>query len=238
MNKAINTKVDDKKKEQLKEKIKRNEYKMSVPNNISDLTNIPYQFIISFIIGYIGYWIAYQGYETSSNNKNYKILIFALPSLFTSYMLKLQNIESLWKIISLFLILFGSTIIFGIFWRKWGIKFLEWVLYEVKISNANGYKITQDIGKEMENGLPVGKLIVRLNNGTKLVSYFDNEKHKDKPIGRFKIDDDGNILMYVDETNDEVEEIDPKEIMITYIPKESIRCFDLIASKNQKVIKN
>lgn len=203
---------------------------MSAPNNISDLTNIPYQFIISFIIGYIGYWIAYQGYETNNNNKNYRILIFSLPSLFASYMLKLQNIEVLWKIISLFLILLIITIILGIFWRKLGISLLENMFFKSKISNANDYTVIQDIGKEMENGLKAGKLIVYLNNGMYFESLLNN--HENKPIGMFKIDIDGNILMYIDKINGKEEKkLDSKEVTITYIPKESISCFDFVSSK-------
>jgi hypothetical protein len=183
------------------------------------IENIPIRFIISFVIGYIGYWLAYQGYETK--DKTYRVLCFSIPSLII--LQRKYDIEHIfYSIITIFL---------GILWRKWGSRILEFILYNGKISNANDYEVILELGKCMENGLKVAKLIVYLHNDTKLTSILENDRHKNKPIEHFKIDIHGNILMYVDIIGDKEEIIDLKEIVITYIPKESIRCFDLIAKK-------
>ncbi len=187
---------------------------------LQEIENIPIRFIISFIIGYIGYWLAYQGYETK--DKIYKVLFFSIPSLII--LQRKFDIEHIFYA--------SITIFLAIFWRKWGSRILEFILYNGKISNANGYdQVILDFGKSMENGLKVAKLIVHLHNNKKLTSILEKDRHKNKPIPHFKIDIYGNILMYVDIVGDKEEIIDPKEIVITYIPKESIRCFDLIAKK-------
>ena len=185
-----------------------------------EIQNIPIRFIISFIIGYICYWLVYQGYQYETK---YKVLFFSIPSLII-----LQRKYDIEHILYSFI-----TIFLAIFWRKCGSRILESILYNLKISNANGYDhVLLDFHKSMENGLKVGKLIVHLHNNTKLTSILENDRHKNKPIPHFNIDRHGNILMYVDIVGDKKEEeIDSKVIVITYIPKESIRCFDLIAKK-------
>lgn len=194
-------------------------------DTLQEILNVPYGILLSFGIGYISYWLAYHGYELNDSSKNYKILIFSLPGLFI--LSRKVDFEHLIYVL--------LTLVISLFWRKLGRKLLEKLLFTTKISNSNGYdKIIQDIGKEMENGLPVGKVIVYLNNGTKLVSILEQDRHKNKPIEHFKIDIDGNMLIYVDEVNGNMEQVDPQEIVISYIPKESIKCFDLIASKKNK----
>ncbi len=208
---------------------------------MNSILALPYYLLTSLAIGYVGYFIAYHGYEVREKDKNYKVLLFSLPSV-----LILFNKSFLASFV-LAIILLSLTVCFAGFWRTKGRKLLEKFLFKKGISNTNDNGTVLEDLMEIVGSKKINKnvLSVYLNNGTIYHSYLykhmpSNNKDENKYIENcegFLMDTKGNVLMYIDKIRvpdkDKtiIETYKNNDVALTFVPKESIRTIKLVTRK-------
>ncbi len=208
---------------------------------MNSILTLPYYLLTSLAIGYVGYFIAYHGYEVREKDKNYKVLLFSLPSV-----LILFNKSFLASFV-LAIISLGLTVCFAGFWRTKGRKLSEKLLFKCGISNTNNNGTVLEDLMEIAGSKKISTniLCVYLNNGTTYYSYLykhmpSNNKDENKYIENcegFLMDTKGNVLMYIDKTRvpdkDKtiIETYKNNDITLTFVPKESIRVVKVVTRR-------
>lgn len=157
-------------------------------NNISKFIDISNPLFISLIIGYLGYWFCYHGFEYGKEERLFKIAVYSTPSLilFSFYEYSIKYI----------VISFFTTVLIAIFWRSKGKRWFYNIVYKFRISNEdNSETVLNSIMNN--NTIDITQISVGLKNGN-LLHCSNILDYKKSGIRYFMIDKKGNIAIYVD----------------------------------------
>lgn len=200
-----------------------------MPQELKQLYDLPYNIFFSFLFGYVGYWLAYHGYENISGKESiFKIFVFSFPcflvlKLCPDYIVFTNH--SLWLNFRNLMYIFIFTIFIGIFWRKWGKRILYFILRGLNISNENNINSVLNEIHQNTKLTVVSVTVVLKDNGGKLVSTVD--QYKDLSFSGYAVDKAGSVGLYVD-SDAQGERLESKKYYtLSYIPKEEIARIDI-----------
>jgi hypothetical protein len=206
---------------------------MTTQEILTEITNnimgLPLYLVLGFGFGYIGYWIAYN--KANVQHSNYKVLLFSIFSIYLLY----DNLS----ILNILFALIGS-IILGVFFKLIGRNLLFKALRFLRISNDTGWN---SVLNEFEHNTYIvrSSMIVTTLDGYIYTSHLND--YEGEHLGPYRIDDNGNILMYIDEIDEinsnETDEVSPYisndgDVFIRYIPKEQIKRIDFKITSKRK----
>ncbi len=156
--------------------------------DLQTLLNLSNPYLTAFVLGYIGYWIAYHGFTYAKEERIFKIIVFMIPSL-----LIFQTIGyKLYSVIACFVLSILMASIYRTYIKKW----LSDLFYKLQISNEDNVDTVLNTIMQ-DTKIEITQVTVKLKNGT--ILYCDNvNNYNASGVDLFRTDKDGNIALYVE----------------------------------------
>lgn len=197
---------------------------------VDELQTLPWDTLVTFSAGYIGYFVANVGLNQRNSTVDVVFIIFIYGLVGTLfYRTPLPCLDGYSPILIAYirtaLTIVAVAVIAGL-WRSIGKTFFYWIMRKFGVSYADAH---ETVLSRLFNYSPIkaSQLTVYLKNG-KILMCDDLRLFTDKPLGTFQLGINGDILMYVTDVKSsgrwktDKEVISPWGSEITYVPASDI----------------
>lgn len=199
---------------------------------MAELINLPWETLLTLACGYAAYYVANTGLREHHRTIDiaFSTLVFGFAAAFVYRLL--SNINA--SILVSSGVAFGSAVLIGAAWRRWGRNWLRWLLRSTKVALSDDLPSAWSAISNVKPNVAATQLAIQLTDGTWL-QCDELHRFKDAPNGPCVLGAQGDVLLYVTDTRRPGEESEPNAYVedeawgreITYIPASAIARVDL-----------